>query len=115
RTTTSAPHNASGDRSVNELVTADRDGEMRRAGLSRREEDQVARLQILRLHRFSRSILIAHGARQRYAVLCEHVLCEAAAIEAGGIAAAVAIRRAAQRERAARQRVAIERQVRRRG
>ena len=91
---------------MNELVTANRDRDVRRAGLGRREEDQVARFQILRPHRFSQSILIAHGTGQRHAVLCEHVLCEAAAIEAGGIAPAVAIRRAAQCQRAARQRKA---------
>src|SRR5437762_12837384 len=95
-------------RGVDELVAADRDAHMRRPWIRRREEQDVARREILGPHRIPRTKLIAHVARQRDAVLREDVLREAAAVEAGGIGAAVAVRRAAQRQRGAGQRVRAE-------
>src|SRR5438105_4159359 len=93
---------------VHELVAADRDADVRRSRIGRREEDDVSRDETIGLHRFPYTILIAHLARQADAVLREDVLREAAAVEPARIAAAVSVRRTAQRQRRSSQGISVQ-------
>ena len=101
-------HDAGRARRVDELVAADRDCDVRRFGTGRREEDDIARREVLRLHRFPDPKLLAYRARQRHAVLREDVLGEAAAVEALGIAAAIQVPDSTQRQRRSDQRVPVD-------
>ena len=66
---------------MHEFVAAERNCDVCWSCRDRAEEDQIPGLQFLRLHRFSRFELFDDGARERNAVLAEHVPREAAAIE----------------------------------
>ena len=87
------------------------------AGRDGRKEEQIARRQLLAaLHRFPLFKLLSDFARQRHAVLGEHVLRKSAAIESLGIGAAVPVWHPAKRQRRADEGVAVHsRGLRRRG
>jgi len=68
-------------RRVDELIAADGDADVRGATAHGLEEQQVSRLHVARIDRLSRTVLLAHLAREADAVLREHPLHEPAAIE----------------------------------
>jgi hypothetical protein len=84
---------------VHEAIFSDRDGDMRGAGAFRREKEQVAGLDVFRLHLLAHLVLILDDAGYQDAVLREHVPHQAAAIEAGRIVAAQPIGHTAKAER----------------
>ncbi len=79
---------------MDELVPAERDPDVRGTRSNRREEDQIARPDILQLYGFSQSELFADVSRQLNPMLGEHELGEPAAVESTGVRAAIPIRRA---------------------
>src|ERR1700681_4614155 len=86
-------------RRVNEFVAANRDPDVRGARIGRREENQIARLEILRPDLASSPELLPDPPRERDAVLPEDVPREAAAVEATGTVAAFAVGLAPQAQR----------------
>src|SRR6185295_1291492 len=94
-------HDACRARRMNELVAADRNPHVRRAGRDGAEEDEVARRETIGGDRRSGLKLLADVTRQRDAMLREHVPREAAAIETIWIGTRVLVRRAPERQRRA--------------
>jgi hypothetical protein len=86
-------------RGVDELVTADRQRHVRRAGCARGEEEQVAGLDRVRVDVAPDPILIGRQSGECDTVLLEDVGREAAAVEAGRCRTAVNERHTAESQR----------------
>src|ERR1700676_4416463 len=99
-------------RCVYEFVAANRDPDVRGARLGRREENQIARLEILGPEFFSNPELLPDPPREGDAVLREDVSREAAAVEATGTVAAVAVGLAPQAQGGPYDRLGVGRGVR---
>jgi hypothetical protein len=83
---------------VHELIAADDDADVRRARSDGAEEDEIAGLELIAIHRFTDAELLAYLARHGHTVLLVDVLHEPAAIEAARIIAADTVGRSSQRE-----------------
>ena len=92
---------------MNELVSAYCDRDVAGTRSDCREEQQIAGLDLVAVHRPTGFELVADLPRHAEAVPGEHVLHEPAAIEPGGIAATISIRNAREREGRSGDRVAI--------
>ena len=75
-------NDAAGAGCVHELACTNRHADVRGATADGLEEQQIAGLDLVEIHRRALVILLAHFARQHSAELREYVLDESAAIEA---------------------------------
>ncbi len=92
-------HASARARSVNEALTTEGDGHVRRAACHGREEEQVARPHPTWIERNADPVLRGYLARQRDAVLAVGELDETAAVESRTVAPTELVRRAQQVER----------------